>query len=56
MRWEDAMTAVTRYRDYFWPVMDRLTAEYGTFWDYDPPRNTDAPLQWEASEAFPGWF
>jgi hypothetical protein len=56
MRWEDAMTAVAWYRDYFWPVMDRLTAEDGPFWDYDPPRNADVPQQWDATPAPPGWF
>ncbi|WP_413542880.1 DUF4913 domain-containing protein [Citricoccus nitrophenolicus] len=56
MRWEDAMTAVVWYRDYFWPVMDRLTAEDGPFWDYDPPRSTEVPPQWQVSPAPKGWF
>lgn len=56
MRWEDALTAVAWYRDYFWPVMDRLTAEDGPFWDYDPPRSTQVPAIWEAIPAPQGWF
>ena len=56
MRWEDAMTAVAWYRDYFCPVMDRLTAGDGPFWDYAPPRSIDVPPQWEATPAPQGWF
>ena len=56
VRWGDAMTSAAWFRDYLWPIMDRITDPDGPFWDYDPPRSTDVPAQWEAAPAPLGWF
>ena len=57
VRWEDPMTNVVWFRDYFYPIMDRLTdPEDGPFWDYDPPKNTEPPPAFDTEPTPDGWF
>src|SRR5690625_1016669 len=57
VRWEDPMTRVAWFRDYFYPIMDRLTdLEDGVFWAYDPPKNTEPPAVFETNPSPEGWF
>lgn len=48
------------YRDYFYPLMDQITAPDGPFWNYrggypSVPGNTK-PDPWESAAAPQGWF
>lgn len=57
VRWEDPMTNVVWFRDYFYPIMDRLTdPEDGPFWAYDPPVTVDPPLTFDTEPTPDGWF
>lgn len=50
VRWEDPMTNVVWFRDYFYPIMDRLTDPVdGPFWAYDPPVTVDPPPTFDGS-------
>lgn len=56
MRWEEATKKVAWWRDYLWPVMDRLTAEDGPFWAYDPPQKVHAPEVWPTTPTPAHWW
>lgn len=57
VRLQDAMATVAWFRDYFYPIMDRLTdPEDGVFWAYDPPKNEDPPPSFETEPAPESWF
>lgn len=57
VRLEDAMATVAWFRDYFYPIMDRLTdPEDGVFWAYDPPKNEQPPPPFEVTAVPKGWF
>ena len=57
VRWEDPMSNVVWFRDYFYPIMDRLTdPEGGPFWAYDPPKTVEPPPPFETEATPDGWF
>lgn len=57
VRLEDAMATVAWFRDYFYPIMDRLTdPEDGVFWAYDPPREDEPPPTFPTDRTPEGWF
>src|SRR5690625_4586440 len=57
VRWEDPMTNVVWFRDYFYPIMDRLTdPEDGPFWAYDPPVSAAPPPPFDTKPTPDGWF
>lgn len=56
MRWDGAQAILVYFRDYFYPLMDRLTAEDGPFHNYDPPVQEKVPAPWETEPAPPGYF
>src|SRR5699024_382203 len=57
VRCEDPMTNVGWCRDYFYPIMDRLTdPQDGRFWDNGPPTNTDPPPAFDTEPTPDGWF
>ncbi len=43
MRWDGAGGIANYFRDYLYPLMDRITAPDGPFWAYDPPLKEDIP-------------
>lgn len=43
MRWDGACGIGAYFRDYLYPLMDRITAPDGPFWAYDPPLKDDVP-------------
>lgn len=45
------------FRDVFYPLTDRLTAEHGPFWKYNEALDrTEVPDVWPATPAPDGWF
>lgn len=43
MRWEGPQQILVFYRDYFYPLMDRLTAMDGSLHAYDQTTHTQLP-------------
>lgn len=56
MRWDGAGAIAAYFRDYLYPLMDRITAPDGPFWAYDPPLNEDVPRTLPSEPAPDGFY
>ncbi|MFF5794522.1 DUF4913 domain-containing protein [Paeniglutamicibacter sp. NPDC012692] len=56
MRWEGPQQILVFYRDYFYPLMDRLTAMDGPFHAYDKTTHPQLPETFPVWDAPPGYF
>ena len=56
MRWEGPQQILVFYRDYFYPLMDRLTAMDGPFHAYDKTTHPELPEMFLVWDAPPGHF
>lgn len=56
MRWDGPQQILVFYRDYFYPLMDRLTAMDGPFHAYDKTTHTGLPDTFPVMDAPPGYF
>lgn len=56
MRWDGAGGIAAYFRDYLYPLMDRITAPDGPFWNYDPPLKEDVPPTLPSGPAPEGWY
>lgn len=56
MRWDGPQQILVFYRDYFYTMMDRLTAMDGPFHAYDKTTHTELPEPFPVWDAPPGYF
>ena len=56
MRWDGPQQILVFYRDYFYPLMDRLTALDGPFHAYDTTTHTELPDTFPVWDAPAGYF
>lgn len=56
MRWDGPQQILVFYRDYFYPLMDRLTARDGPFHAYDKVMHPQLPEMFPVAEAPDGYF
>lgn len=56
MRWDGTQQILVFYRDYFYPLMDRLTSQDGPFHAYDKVMHPELPEMLPVAEAPDGYF
>jgi len=56
MRWDGPQQVLVFYRDYFYPLMDRLTAQDGPFHAYDKVMHPQLPEMLPVADAPDGYF
>lgn len=56
MRWDGPQQILVFYRDYFYPLFDRMTAQDGPFHAYDKVMNPELPDMFPVREAPSGYF
>lgn len=56
MRWDGPQQILVFYRDYFYPLMDRLTAQDGPFHAYDKVMHPELPEMLPIWDAPSGYF
>lgn len=56
MRWDGAGGIAAYFRDYLYPLMDRITAPDGPFWAYDPPLKEGVPETLPSASAPDGYY
>lgn len=56
MRWDGPQQILVFYRDYFYPLMDRLTAQDGPFHAYDKVMHPQLPEMFPVDEVPEGYF
>lgn len=56
MRWDGPQQILVFYRDYFYPLMDRITAQDGPFQAYDKVMHPQLPEMLPAHRAPSGYF
>lgn len=56
MRWDGPQQILVFYRDYFYPLMDRLTSQDGPFHAYDKVMHPELPEMLPVAEAPDGYF
>lgn len=60
LRLEPGTGIAVFYRDYFYPIMDQITAPDGPFWNYynkpDSVPGNEIPPAWDTTSTPRGWF
>ncbi|UYQ77342.1 DUF4913 domain-containing protein [Glutamicibacter sp. JL.03c] len=56
MRWDGPLQILVFYRDYFYPLMDRVTAQDGPFHEYDKVMHPELPGMFPVHQAPDGYF